>query len=58
MTALSGKEFKKEYKSGPESGWPAACKVRIGFKGETPAAREAVFEIPLAAEVQGTVERR
>ena len=58
ITALTGKEFKKDYKSGPESGWPAACKVRIGHKGETTPPREAIFEIPLATEVQGTLERR
>ena len=58
VSALTGGEFKPDYKSGPQSGWPAACKVRLGLRGEPGAPREAVFEIPLATEIQGTLERR
>lgn len=58
VQALAGSEFKEEWKSGKDSAWPSACKVRLGLAGESAAAREVVLDLPLSFTVESTRERR
>jgi prepilin-type N-terminal cleavage/methylation domain-containing protein len=57
VEALSGEEWKTDWKSGPESAWPIACRVRIAGDGGPASAQEMILEVPSALSVSSSIER-